>query len=111
MIENKLPDSESPHSPAASHLDPAQSHDPAQSQQTAQSQELSQSLTPLLTPENFLDNSYSAVNEVKVSFRFLHIYIKDADKIEYCVKPHTRLLEIKQRIDERTKKNFIFFLR
>ena len=41
----------------------------------------------------------------------MHTYIKEGDKLVYIVDPKTKLIEIKKRLDEATKKNFIFFLR
>jgi hypothetical protein len=56
-------------------------------------------------------NLYRNVKSVKITFRFLHIFIHGSEKIEYIMAPSAPLLEVKKRLDEETKKNFVFYLR
>lgn len=51
------------------------------------------------------------IKEIRITFRFLHIFIQGGEKIEYLMAPDAKLMEVKKRLDQETKKNFIFYLR
>ena len=61
--------------------------------------------------EKVVNQAYEPLGNIKINFRFLHVFLKEAEKTELHLPANTALIEVKKQIDGLTKKNFIFFLR
>lgn len=50
--------------------------------------------------KQIMDNLYKQLKEIKIAFRFLHIFIPGSEKLEYTMAPNAKLLEVKKKLDE-----------